>query len=223
MSNNENNKKSESTEFFKKPVTIVALIAVVVAVIAVVVFVIVPNLKPNNTPSDTEDVVTGANTAAESSGDNTTADASGGVRIIAAADGSVVAGDTVTVRIKLENVTDLASVALTATWDEELTLIDASYGTEFSGGLRHTPDMDNEGSGWDSVKSPFTFNWVALNTSDAIDSDCVFITAQFKTAADKPGTYHMTLKANPDNIFDSDDENVPFTLTNAEIVVTAAK
>ena len=142
------------------------------------------------------------------------------LQITAVQDGEVKAGDTVTVKIKLTNVSELASLALTASWDSELTLIDASYGPEFSGGLRHTPEMDDEDGGWNTVQSPFMFNWVALTESDAVFSDCTYITAQFETAENKPGTYHFTLKANPDNIFDCEDENVPYVLTSAEIVVS---
>ncbi|MBQ7700112.1 MAG: hypothetical protein IJT49_07205 [Clostridia bacterium] len=217
MNNNENSKKNGSPDSSKKSVMIAAVAVVVIAIVAVILVLVVPKLKSNNSTSTDTD-----NTSTSESGGTSSRE---GIQIFAGLDGveSVVAGETATVKIKVQNVTDLASLALTARWDEELTLIDASYGPEFSGGLRHTPDMDNENSGWDSVKSPFTFNWVALNTADAVDKDCVFVTAQFKTPEDKPGTYHMTLTANPDNIFDSDDENVPFIIFNADIVVTAAK
>ena len=220
MNNGEQNKKGGASEFFKKPGMIAALIAIVVALAVVVIFLIIPKIKSNNNTTPVTDAgeTTGASvTDDENNSTGTDTD----LQITAVQEAEVKAGDTVTVTIKLTNVTDLASLALTASWDDELTLVDASYGADFKNGLRHTPDMDEEDGGWESVKSPFTFNWVALNASDAVYSDCTFITAQFKTAEGKPGTYNFTLKANPENIFDSEDENVAYVLKSAEIVVTA--
>ena len=160
MNNGEQNKKSGASEFFKKPGMIAALIAIVVALAVVVIFLIIPKIKSNNNTTPVTDAgeTTGASvTDDENNSTGTDTD----LQITAVQEAEVKAGDTVTVKIKLTNVTELASLALTATWDDELTLIDASYGEEFGGGLRHTPDMDNEDSSWDSVKSPFTFNWVA--------------------------------------------------------------
>ena len=221
---NENEKKQEQTEKEKKSATlkktgIIAIAAaLVIAVVVGVIFIILPMSK-NKTDNGSEtskndNVVTGS---LDKDGD-------GCLNIIAAVEGegAVTAGDTVTVTVKLENVSKLASLMLTAQWDKELTLVDAEYGPTLNG-LKYSPDLDDSLEGWASVESPFNFNWVALDSENEINEDCTYLTVQFKTAADKPGTYHLNLSANENNIFDTDYNNIPFTLTNAEIVVEAAK
>ena len=212
MNNNGKNKNSGSSKLIK-----ILCAAAVITAMMLSLFVMTgcqQNGGDDVTTDEEPEVTKKQNNSETSTGTETD------LQITAVQDGEVKAGETVTVKIKLTNVTELASLALTATWDDELKLIDASYGPEFSGGLRHTPDMDEEDGGWAGVKCPFTFNWVALTETDAVFGDCTYITAHFETNENKPGTYHFSLKANPDNIFDCSDENVPYVLTSAEIVVS---
>ena len=223
MNENEKNQEKETEKksgALKKPAIIAIIAALVIAVVVGVLFIFLP--KSNN---NTEN-----NNVTEAAKDNTnvtrTADANPEdclkIYAVVEGDGAVAAGDTVTVTVKLENVSKLASLMLTAEWDKELTLVDAAYGPELNG-LKYSPDVDDKLAGWAGVESPFNFNWVALDSENELNEDCTYLTVQFKTDKDKPGTYKLNLSANENNIFDTDYNNIPFTLTGAEIVVEAAK
>lgn len=156
--------------------------------------------------AQTDNEVTDDSTNAE-----TTDTRSDVMRIIAETDGGALfAGENAFVHIKLENVKELASLALTVTWDERLTLDLADYAK--LSGLKNLPDNDD----WSTIGNSFTFNWVALEPENAISGDFTFVTLVFITP-DESGTYPLTITANQENIFDSNDQNVPFTIINTEI------
>lgn len=203
--------KEKMSEFLKRT----GILAVSAALVTSALFLTgcQKEVKPTDTTEETKE---DTQTIAE----NTDAVTAGEMRIIAGVDGDggVTAGETFTVKIRLENVTELSSLAFAASWDDELILTDAEYGSEFNG-MKHTPEKVE---GEEYYASPVAFNWLALEDANAVKTDCTFLTLTFK-AGSKAGTYHLNLSADPDNVFDSKDNNVPFSVTNAEIVVSAAE
>ncbi|MBR6922678.1 MAG: hypothetical protein IKH51_10820 [Clostridia bacterium] len=172
-----------------------------------------PETASSDTSEETE--ITAETETAEETGTETDAESTytpvSALRIIAATDGGALfAGEDAFVYIKLENVKELASLCLTVAWDERLTLDFAEYAN--IGGIKNQPD-DGE---WSEVGNSFTFNWLALEPENALKSDLTFVTLRFFTP-DESGDYPVTITADPNNVFDNSDQNVPFTISNTII------
>lgn len=172
-----------------------------------------PETASSDTSEETE--IMAETETAEETGTETDAESTytpvSALRIIAATDGGALfAGEDVFVYIKLENVKELASLCLTVAWDERLTLDFAEYAN--IGGIKNQPD-DGE---WSEVGNSFTFNWLALEPENALKSDLTFVTLRFFTP-DESGDYPVTITADPNNVFDNSDQNVPFTISNTII------
>ena len=153
---------------------------------------------------------------------------------------SAEAGETVSVRIILDGVgsggpENIASVLAAVSWSDKLTLTDAVYncdltsqGAAKSKTLSHTPKKTKyvfvNGvpaivTDWSEVQSPYTFNWLAFSSSDAVKADCTFVTLTFKVAADAEGTLPITAEIDPENLFDDNENNVRFEITNGAVVI----
>ena len=146
-------------------------------------------------------------------------------------------GDTVDVKIDLKDVTDLASIMAVVTWDAKLTLVDAVYncnfkknGTEKSGSMTNVPDdtktvvidgEEEEVPDWSTASNPFSFNWVGLKAANAIKEDVAFVTLTFEVSetAEIGEVLAVTADIDPENVFDSDDANVAFELTNGGVKI----
>ena len=112
MNNNGKNKNSGSSKLIK-----ILCAAAVITAMMLSLFVMTgcqQNGVDDVTTDEEPEVTKKQNNSETSTGTETD------LQITAVQDGEVKAGETVTVKIKLTNVTELASLALTATWDEEL-------------------------------------------------------------------------------------------------------
>ena len=133
---------------------------------------------------------------------------------------SVKPGETAEVDISLVGVKELMSAAVVLRWDGRLSLKDAKYKT--GGGMTSTPDETNANGepDWSGVKPPFMFNWLTLNPSKALVSDTVFVTLTFGVPDNaEPGLYEIRAAADPDNLFDTNENNVDFVIINGGINV----
>ena len=100
----------------------------------------------------------------------------GSKRVYVSADGSgknikAGSGDTVDIRINVENLQQLKQFNATVSWPEELYLIDAKYGLE--GGTVNVPY-----EGWESLSGSFDFCW--SDNSAPVNGDFTFVTLTFQ-------------------------------------------
>ncbi len=113
--------------------------------------------------------------------------------------------------VSFENVSDLKSASLKISWEKPgLTLKNAEY---MVNGLTNTPDKP-----WSEVQNSYVFNWLALDAKDEIKSRTKFVKLTFRGSDDiKPGTVVIKIEPDQSNIFDSDSNDVPYTLESETV------
>ena len=113
--------------------------------------------------------------------------------------------------VSFENVSDLKSASLKISWEKPgLTLKNAEY---MVNGLTNTPDKP-----WSEVQNSYVFNWLALDAKDEIKSRTKFVKLTFRGSDDiKPGTVVIKIEPDQSNIFDSNSNDVPYTLESETV------
>ena len=113
--------------------------------------------------------------------------------------------------VSFENVSDLKSASLKISWEKPgLTLKNAEY---MVNGLTSTPDKP-----WSEVKNSYVFNWLAIDAKDVIKSRTEFVKLTFRGSDDiYPGTVRIKIEPDQSNIFDSDSNDVPYTLESETV------
>ena len=113
--------------------------------------------------------------------------------------------------VSFENVSDLKSASLKISWEKPgLTLKNAEY---MVNGLTNTPDKP-----WSEVQNSYVFNWLALDAKDEIKSRTKFVKLTFRGSDDiNPGTVVIKIEPDQSNIFDSDSNDVPYTLESETV------
>ncbi len=118
------------------------------------------------------------------------------------------AGETVDVTISVKNNPGIASIKLSVTYDDSLTLNSITYNSTI-GGMSQQPQTKD---------SPVTLNW--FNGSADSHGDWVFATLSF-TVNDNAtiGDYDVTVTYEADNVYNIAEENVTFAIENGKVEV----
>ncbi len=213
---NKEYKEKEKTgffDFFRRPAMQyvgVILVAVLVCGGTYLGIMKLNSLNPGNTP-DTSDAVTDIRDISD-------------ILTIQIGDKqhyTVRENNTVKIDVTLKNVKEIASVGLTIYWDEGLRLLRAEYADKNA--LIYEPNQKNASGEpiWIGTESPFMFNRIALDQSGVIRGDCVFVSLEFEVTDrwkfEEYRALHIRGEADPNNIFDTHDNNVPFEITGTEI------
>ena len=118
------------------------------------------------------------------------------------------AGETVNVTISVKNNPGIASIKLSVTYDEALTLNSITYNTAI-GGMSQQPQ---------SKASPVTLNW--FNGAADSTGDWVFATLSFTVNANAAiGDYDVSVTYEADNVYNIAEENVDFAIENGKVEV----
>lgn len=118
------------------------------------------------------------------------------------------AGETVDVTISVKNNPGIASIKLSVTYDDSMTLNSITYNSTI-GGMSQQPQTKD---------SPVTLNW--FNGSADSYGDWVFATLSF-TVNDNAaiGDYDVTVTYEADNVYNIAEENVTFAIENGKVEV----
>ncbi|MBO4423786.1 MAG: hypothetical protein J5879_10115, partial [Clostridia bacterium] len=121
-------------------------------------------------------------------------------------------GQEVTLKIRITNNAGISSLRSVISWSDKLTLTDAFYDIydpEDRSAMKHEPRPDDESDPlWDTVSSPYIFNW--LTPSTMITGDCTFATLTFRVAEDAvPGSFlPVELDIDPRDVFIVSGNNI---------------
>ncbi len=119
------------------------------------------------------------------------------------------AGETVNVNISIVNNPGIASVKLKVQYSDDLILNSIVYNTAL-GGQSQQPQ---------TLTSPVTLNW--YNGAANTEGDMVYATLSFTVKENAaPGDKLITATFNPNDIFNSDLDNVDFTVIDGKITVS---
>lgn len=119
------------------------------------------------------------------------------------------AGDTVEVTVAVKNNPGIASIILSAAFDNDaLTLTEVVYNTSI-GGQTVQPQKKN---------SPIKLYWI--NGFADAEGDFVLATLKFTVKSDATaGDHNITLSYNADDVYDISETNLPFEIVNGKITV----
>ena len=119
------------------------------------------------------------------------------------------AGDTVEVTVAVKNNPGIASIILSAAFDNDaLTLTEVVYNTSI-GGQTVQPQKKN---------SPIKLYWI--NGFADAEGDFVLATLKFTVNSDaEVGDHAITLSYNADDVYDISETNLPFEVVNGKITV----
>ena len=133
------------------------------------------------------------------------------------------AGDIVDVKVRLINNDIISSCKVKVIWDENLTLLNANYdifNPEDKRAIFAYPEDEDGNPDWTRVGQQYVFNWLSTNRKYAAKGDCDYLTLTFKIADDCPvGFLPISLIAEPEDIFDDKDINIPFKTIDGGIDV----
>jgi len=118
-------------------------------------------------------------------------------------------GETVTVNISVANNTGITSCKLSVEYDQShLTLIGAAGNPTLGSNFLCSPEG----------VYPVILNW--YDGLKNVEGDFLFATLTFTVAEDATaGNHPITITYDPNNVFDVDEDNVPFTVVNGGVVV----
>ena len=119
------------------------------------------------------------------------------------------AGDTVEVTVALKNNPGIASIILSAAFDNDvLELTEVVYNTSI-GGQTVQPQKKN---------SPIKLYWI--NGFADAEGDFVLATLKFTVKSDaEVGDHAITLSYNADDVYDISETNLPFEVVNGKVTV----
>lgn len=118
------------------------------------------------------------------------------------------AGETVDIAIRLRDNPGIASLKLTVTFDEALTLNSVSYNNQI-GGMTMIPQH---------LTSPLILNWLSPTTDVA--GDWTFVTLSFTVDDDAlPGSYYITLTYSAEDVYNVKEEDVNFAIRDGAVTV----
>ena len=131
---------------------------------------------------------------------------------------NIIGGDTVEVKINLTNNNGVSSLRAVVDWSEKLTLIKAEYNIYNE---NDKSAMINEPEDWESVTSPFVFNW--LTARGVAEGDCTYVTLTFKVSEEaEAGEFlPVNIEVSPIDLFVDLDTRVPFTSANGGVTVVS--
>ncbi len=121
------------------------------------------------------------------------------------------AGDTVNIDISIIGNPGIASIKLDVEYSTDLILNSIQYNTEL-GGQSQQPQ---------TLTSPVTLNWIngaADTVGDMTYATLSFTVSATASAGDKP----ITVTYNPDDVYNTNLDNVPFAVTNGMITVSCS-
>ena len=125
------------------------------------------------------------------------------------------AGDTVDVKISLKNNPGISSMKLVVTYGSGLTLkspVVYDICSEDSTDMPQTMQPQ-------SYLSPVTLNWIS--PLEEKTGDTVFATLTFEVAADANNDQDITVFYNPKDVFNANEENVGFAVTNGKVSINS--
>ena len=123
------------------------------------------------------------------------------------------AGDTVDITIAIKNNPGISSMKLLVTYGAGLTLKSPVVYNICS---EDDPDMPNTMQP-ESYASPVMLNWISPLAETT--GDVVYATLTFEVAADAEGDQDITIFYNPKDVFNANEENVAFAVTNGKVTV----
>ncbi len=125
---------------------------------------------------------------------------------------NAVPGSTVEVNVDLSNNTGILAAAFTLTYDEGLTLIDATSGDAFSALAMTKPA---------SFSSPCKFAWDAYELSEEDIKDGTILTLSFQVAEDIPPNTKLNIKLSyaSKDVIDSNLQTIPVSIDNGSVTV----
>ena len=138
-----------------------------------------------------------------------------GVPEIAVDSKTAHAGQTVDVTISLKNNPGISSMKLVVTYGAGLILkspVVYNICSEEDPNMPYTMQPQ-------SYASPVLLNWVSPITE--MTDDTVYATLTFEIAADAEGDQDVTVFYNPKDVFNANEENVAFAVTNGKVTVAA--
>ena len=120
-------------------------------------------------------------------------------------------GDTKDITISLVNNPGIASINMDVSFPSDLTLNSVTYNNAGLGGMSNPPE---------SLTSPVTLNW--FNGLANTEGDMVFATLNF-TVSDEAteGDKTISISYDPDNVYDINEANLDFAITNGKITVVS--
>lgn len=126
-----------------------------------------------------------------------------------------VPGETITVNVRLENNPGIASMRIELIYDNAVfTLTGLEYNSAMGGQTNPPEDLSN-------YQSPFVLYWNNGGLSTDYTEDGVFATLTFLVSEEvaKGRSYTITAVYDPDEIYNGQDENVTFEVTEGKFVV----
>ena len=126
-----------------------------------------------------------------------------------------VPGENVTVTINIEDNPGIASLKINIQYNASVfKLIDVVHNESMGGSLEDIPDLS-------TINGSFILLWDNGGTGPDYCEDGVFVTLTFAVSPDVPkGTSHtITATYDPDEIYNSADESVPFDVISGKIII----
>lgn len=119
-------------------------------------------------------------------------------------------GATVNVDVSIQNNPGITALKISLSYPtDELTLKNVEYKSLFS----------SHATGSNKMNSPFTISWFS-NSSSNESANGVLATLTFEIANDAAdGTYPVELSYDPDDVFNSQFDNVEFAISNGAVIV----
>lgn len=118
------------------------------------------------------------------------------------------AGDLVEIPLHISGNSGIISVKVNVSYDASVLTLETMGAGDFQG-VSFSP-LTNQ---------PLTVNWIdSLHGNNTANGVLAVLTFRVKSTAD-PGVTHLTLTANPQDIFDNDFATVPFILENGAVTV----
>ena len=124
-------------------------------------------------------------------------------------------GDKLPVEISFEDNPGIVAVKLTLSYDETaLRIADEDFKTVWTEGSYVYPKED----GAYNPSSPMSFSWFTPGSNAEDTGEFTTLTFEILDTAE-PGEYPITVTAEPDDIFNYELDNVPFTVTAGSVTV----
>ena len=126
-----------------------------------------------------------------------------------------VPGETITVNVRLENNPGIASMRIELIYDNAVfKLTGLEYNSAMGGETNPPSDLSN-------YQSPFVLYWNNGGLDTNYTKDGVFATLTFQVSEEavKGRSYTITAVYDPDEIYNGQDENVAFEVTEGKFVV----